>query len=177
VDRVLATIMVAVIATLSLTRYQRLNGGYDQSRPALPSDRSFRYVYKIMVGLSGVASLLSYWWVSPGLFQLHDNVNLRILGSVISGVGIVGFESSVRALGSQYSPCFDLRIPTERIVSGPYRYLSHPIYVSNATILGGLVISSGSLWVFLSFGILVTYYWRSAIRERQVFDEQVKART
>jgi protein-S-isoprenylcysteine O-methyltransferase Ste14 len=172
IDRAIATAVVVAITLLSLTRYQRLNSGYDQSRVAVCSDVSFRFVYKIVVSLSAVVALLSFWRRWPGLLQLHDESSLRVLGAAISVIGIIGFESAVRALGSHYSPCFDLRVPTGRVTSGPYRYVAHPIYISNTVVLGGVFISSGSLWVFLALVVVAVYYWRSAIKEQRLLDER-----
>jgi protein-S-isoprenylcysteine O-methyltransferase Ste14 len=172
IDRVVATAVVAAISVLSLTRYQRLNSGYDRTRITVSSDASFRYVYKIGFAISAVVALLSFWKRWPSLLQLHDASSLRIFGSAISAIGIIGFESAVRALGSQYSPCFDLRAPTKRVTTGPYRYVSHPIYISNSVILGGVFISSGSLWVLLALVVIAIYYWRSAIKELRLLGER-----
>jgi len=168
IDRIIATAVVVAIALLSLTRYQRLNSGYDRTRVPISSDVSFRYVYKIVVALSAVIALLSFWRKWPALLQLNDTSSWRLLGSAISVIGIIGFESAVRALGSQYSPCFDLRVPTKRVSAGLYRYVAHPIYITNSLILGGVCISSGSLWVFLALAVVIVYYWRSAAKEQRL---------
>lgn len=163
--RLIATIAVLGVAAFSLVRYQALNSTYDRTRQALQSDQSFVSIYKALILAALLIALGSYWFRGWWLLTIHDSPALRITGTIVSLLGVLGFEASVRALGSEYSPCFDLRLPTKRVQAGPYRYFAHPMYLSNVTILGGAFISSGSLWVLLVTAIVSGYYVRSAHTE------------
>lgn len=163
--KVIATIVVLAIATLSLMRYHTLNNEYDQSRPALPSDTSFALVYKLLVAAVLLVALASYWTNAATLVKFYDSDALRLTGTLVSVIGAGGFEASVRALGEHYSPCYDLRAPKLRVLVGPYRWFSHPMYASNCAILLGVFVSSGSLWAALVTAIVGVYYFRSARTE------------
>jgi len=164
-ERLIATAVAAAMTVFSMTRYRVLNRSFDRTRAALPSQTSFATVYKILVAIALSIALASYWNSAPTLLKLYDSDLLRLLGAVVSVAGIFGFEASVWALGEQYSPCFDLRRPTHRVMTGPYRWLSHPMYVSNVTILIGVLISSGSVWILVATAIVTGYYVRSARTE------------
>lgn len=167
-QRLIATAAVLAIAALCLMRYRGLNGHYDKGRPAVPSDTSFASAYKTLIAIQLAIALSAYWRNDPVLLKLYDSDAFRMTGTVLSVLGAFGFEVSVRALGSQYSPCFDLRVPTKRVTNGPYRWLAHPMYVSNMVILVGVFVSSGSVWALVVAGIVGTYYFRSARSEDQL---------
>lgn len=76
-------------------------------------------------------------------------------------MGLVLFEWSLRSLGEQYSPCYDLRVPTRRVSDGPYKFVRHPLYIENVAVLSGIFLSSGSAWLLAPVLIVGTYYWRS----------------
>jgi protein-S-isoprenylcysteine O-methyltransferase Ste14 len=164
-SRLIATGTVIAIAVLSLIRYRVLNAHYDKRRPVVPSDTSFAGVYRILIVVLLAIALASYWRGDRALLKLYDSDALRMVGTLLSVLGAVGFEASIRALGTQYSPCFDLRVPTKRVTNGPYRWLAHPMYVSNMVILVGVFVSSGSVLAILIASIVGAYYYRSARSE------------
>jgi protein-S-isoprenylcysteine O-methyltransferase Ste14 len=170
VIRAIVTVFLCVLAIVSAVRYRKLNSEYDQSREAVESDRSFRSVYKLVVAGAMLVAIASFWSSRPELLIWHQANFTTGLGLAICLVGAIGFEASRRALGNQYSPCFDLKVPTRRIASGPYRWLSHPMYVSNVFTLIGVFIASGSLWIVIAIVVVVLYYVRSARRENAILE-------
>jgi protein-S-isoprenylcysteine O-methyltransferase Ste14 len=168
--KLIATIVMAAISVVSMTRYGSLNDSYDRSRTAASSDYSFKVFYKALVGVAAVCALAAFWSNAAVLMKVYDSAFFRIVGSLASITGLALFESAIRALGSQYSPCFDLRKPTLRVTNGPYRWLSHPMYVGNLAILLGAFIASGSIWVLAISIVVATYYFRSADTERRLLD-------
>jgi protein-S-isoprenylcysteine O-methyltransferase Ste14 len=169
-EQLIVSAVVGVLATLSLTRYRTLNQSYDRHRKPVSSDMSFRRLYRPLLITVAVTAIAASWSDAPILLKVHDSRALRLLGSGLALAGIFAFEASIRALGTQYSPCFDVRVPTIRVRSGPYRWIAHPIYVSNLATLAGVFVASGCLWV-LAAGIVVgLYYVRSARKERRVLD-------
>ncbi|RVT48111.1 methyltransferase family protein [Rubrivivax albus] len=160
--QVLSTVVLIFAVVFSSMRYRALNSRYPKERAELASDASFLPVYVTLVPLGTVVAVCSYWMDWQFLLKIHDCAALQLFGSFVSLAGLFGFEASIRALGANYSPCYDLRVPPERVKAGPYRWIAHPIYVSNVTILIGVFISSGSLWLALVALIVGIYYWRSA---------------
>jgi protein-S-isoprenylcysteine O-methyltransferase Ste14 len=166
--RLIATAAVLAIAAFSLGRYRALNNSYNKQRPTVQSDTSFAAVYRALIILLLLIAIASYWRDDRVLLKLYDSDALRMIGSFLSILGIFGFEASVRALGAHYSPCFDLRVPARRVIEGPYRWVAHPIYMSNIVILLGVFASSGSIWALVITGIVGVYYLRSARSEGRV---------
>src|SRR4051794_24403940 len=138
------SIAVLLIAGAMISHYACLNSSYDTGREQIHCDTSFRILYKVLILGAVIITLASYWTTSPVLLLLNDSSLARTAGLATGVLGFAMFEWAVRSLGAQYSPCFDLRMPTQRIRSGAYRYLPHPMYVGNTFILGGAAVSSGS---------------------------------
>jgi protein-S-isoprenylcysteine O-methyltransferase Ste14 len=172
-DRVVATAVTLSALGIAGRRYWSLNKAYDRNRPSAPSDPSFRYAYGPLILVASAASIAAYWSQSDGFF--HPSSALRLIGSALIVAGVAGFEWSVRTLGGQYSPSFDLRVPTVRVTTGPYRWLSHPIYVSNVAILLGASLASGSVLVIATAMIVSAYYVRAAHTESGLFNEVSEA--
>jgi protein-S-isoprenylcysteine O-methyltransferase Ste14 len=167
-ERLIATIVAIAIAAFVSARYRTLNVTYDRTRPAVRSDAGFARLYKVLIAIAVAVALAAYWVNASPLLKLYDSGTLRLIGTLVSVVGVGGFEASVRALGEQYSPCFDLRASTKRVITGPYRWLSHPMYTSNIVILAGVFISSGSFWVLFIAALVSIYYLRSARTEHKM---------
>ena len=168
-DRWIATAVATLAAVWSMARYARVNSTYDTTRPRLSADGSFKWVFKCLVAGAFGATIASYWTQQYWLMDVHDQPAWRLIGSAVMLLGVAGFEMSVRALGTHYSPCFDARVPAARVTRGPYRLVNHPIYVSNMLILLGAFSSSGSLWVLLAAVIIGVYYVRAARVESAAF--------
>lgn len=166
--RVIATLVVVTVGTVSLKRYRSLNNTYDRTRVSVPSDKSFRWLYRVLAAVAALTSIAAFWSDAAPLYKLHDSNFLRAVGSLASVGGLIAFEVSSRQLGMHYSPSFDLRVPTSRVTKGLYGWLSHPMYVSNTTILLGAFVASGSPWVLIPAVIVVGYYVRSARTERRL---------
>ena len=79
------------------------------------------------------------------------------------------FLSARVSLGIEYSPCYDSYVPSDIIKDGLYKYVRHPIYISNILLIIGVIISSGSQLMLLNLLILSVYYFISAmIEEREI---------
>jgi protein-S-isoprenylcysteine O-methyltransferase Ste14 len=126
-------------------------------------------VYQVLIGSALIIAIGSFWSNAPLLGKFDEQPAwLCTAGLLVSIAGAALFELAIRALGSQYSPCFDLRIPAFRVMRGPYRWLPHPIYTGNLMILLGVFIACGSLWVLLVGCIVGVFYFRSARTERRL---------
>ena len=67
---------------------------------------------------------------------------LSFAGIPIAVVGAVGFVWAARTLGTSLTPYPRPRESGELIVTGPYRFLRHPIYVSGFLFFLGVGLSS-----------------------------------
>lgn len=102
---------------------------------------SFKWTYLPAAALClllVVGTLIS----QPGL----DSPTVRIAsGSFMSVLGVLLSLWAKRMLGASYSPCYAAAPPARLVASGPYAFLSHPIYVGNLLILGGWFVQSLSI--------------------------------
>ena len=85
---------------------------------------------------------------------------------------VLYFES-LRYLGKNYSPCFDAHLPFELIVTGPYRFVRHPMYLAKLIIAIGNFVLSGSLWFVPMFFYLLWETARTIVNEEKYLDRSI----
>ena len=78
------------------------------------------------------------------------------------------FAKSMKALGNQYSPCFDSKISTEIVAEGPYKNIRHPIYTANILTLASITLLSQSYIILVLEMIFIYFCLRSAKREEKI---------
>ena len=100
---------------------------------------------------------------------------LKIIGICCSVLATAVFVHSKTTLGRNYSPCYDSYLPIEIVDRGIYRYIRHPIYVSNILNFAAMFLFSGSYLVGLNLLGLIYFYTRSArleeVRLKAAFTE------
>lgn len=105
----------------------------------------FRYV-KYLLYLAAFVYIL----FNPGVprsLKAGPGVATIGVGTLLGASGIVLLYASLEALGDNYAPCDKGLLPYERVSSGPYKYLTHPMYLANILQLAGAA--------FLKFGPLI----------------------
>ena len=90
-----------------------------------------------------------------------------LLGGIVGVMGLILLDRSLLALGENFSPCDQGQLPFEHVKRGPYRFLSHPIYVANLLIFGGMALQSFSWWIGTSWIVLLIIYIFSARDEKK----------
>jgi protein-S-isoprenylcysteine O-methyltransferase Ste14 len=101
------------------------------------------------------------------LLQFHDGSMGRAIGFLILYLSMALYFWSLRHLGDNYSPCYDSYLPTGLVMSGPYKYIRHPMYLAKIFVGVGTVIVSGSLWFVLPTLYLVIDTSLSMFREER----------
>lgn len=173
IDEIIASAFVVVMALISAIFYNHKGRWYSKNkRGRIKSPASFRFVYRYIQLTTIVASIGSFLTDNLIFLELHDMVFLLYFGISISTIAMALFISAKLSLGEHYSPCFDSFIPRDIVQEGLYRYVRHPIYISNIVLLIGVFISSGSLWILLNIVLLGFYYLNSALREELVLLEE-----
>ena len=164
----LGVALLALAAVISARLYDHRGRRYAQGKEQrIRSDASFRYVYRyiqVTALAAAVSSCLADHWL---LLRVHDQASLQVLGAAVAACGLGLFVVAKRSLGAEYSPCFDSFVPHRLVWSGPYRRVRHPIYTANLTLLGGLAIATGSLWIAFDLALLFGFYDRAARREER----------
>jgi protein-S-isoprenylcysteine O-methyltransferase Ste14 len=71
----------------------------------------------------------------------------RLAGALLLGAGVVLYRVAGRALGEALSPFTEPRAGALLVTRGLYRYLRHPMYLSQAMIALGAPLTLGSRYV------------------------------
>ncbi len=112
---------------------------YALSRPT----RLFAQAKYIMYIATATHVVVNPLWLNPGApgtFRL-------IFGALLGIVSVLLLHASLKALGANYAPCHTGVLPKELVKSGPYRFFSHPIYLSQ--------MLQNLSFAVLSFGYLI----------------------
>lgn len=169
--QVLGTLVLGASALWSIRTYARINRiDPGDRRPSSASLPSFRTIYRPLQAFTGGVGLLSLWVESPALAPLPLPCEARLAGLVLVVLGQVLFAAALRALGNNYSPCFGAWLPRERVRTGPYAWLRHPIYVGNVATVAGILLASASAWILAPLVTLTGYYLVAARREDRELD-------
>jgi protein-S-isoprenylcysteine O-methyltransferase Ste14 len=98
--------------------------------------------------------------------------------TLLAGLGLSLFALSLRGWAFAHlggaGRTRDLAAPTERVNSGPYRWVAHPVYVANCGLAGAMLVAAAPGWiigaglgafVFAFYGLLA---WREGAQLRDV---------
>ncbi len=110
--------------------------------------------------------LASLYSSSPWLLKLYPIHPATLgVGLTMTAAGLLLFVAAMRHLAHEYTPLYQAHMPTKIVMTGPYRWIRHPIYTSNLLQITGLLIASGSLWLALNLVILFGFYLPTILRE------------
>ena len=159
--------LIAGIAIVSAVQYSHKGATYRLGRNRGASIGHFRYSYRLLQVSSIGISLTSLWSDSAWLLKVHSQAWISLCGFVLAILCTWMFVVSKRALGENYSPCFDAYTPFTIISKGPYLKVRHPIYTANIALLFSLFVATGSLWLLFNATVLAAYYLASAVAEER----------
>ena len=112
---------------------------------------------------------------SSWLLVVHQNWPVRWIGLIIAGFGLCLFLAAMKTLDDQYTPAHIARTPRHLVVTGPYRFIRHPVYAANLAIMAGMFLLSGSLWIVANLIVLIMFYVPTILHEestiRRTFPE------
>jgi protein-S-isoprenylcysteine O-methyltransferase Ste14 len=121
-----------------------------------------------------VIALALFYFYIIGYFdfaQLNFNLYFRLMaGLVIIFLGMSLLFWAHFHLGKNWSPIIEKKFSKSRklIISGPYKYIRHPIYTASfITLLGLFILSSNWLLVAIPLVILILFYMSKIPREEK----------
>ena len=103
-------------------------------------------------------------WMTTPFIPAAWSTSLAAAGVCSSVVGITASFVCILALGRSLGIVVSVR---EVVLTGPYRYVRHPIYLSYAFVLLGLFLTACTVRMsLLCVGAFATLCWRARLEER-----------
>jgi len=122
----------------------------------------------------------AYTFVFNGIFG-HGWLGRRFL-PVSDAIGETGFLITVIGvalaiwarsnLGENWSATVTLKEGHELILSGPHRYIRHPVYTGMLVAFAGSVLALGEFRGFISFAIAITSFYLKARKEERFLTQE-----
>ena len=168
IGSVIGSAVILTIIAVSAAAYDHAGRRYASGKAeAIDSPKSFGLVYRYIQASTLVMGLTAFWVEHPVVLAMPVDLLCVLLGSGVALAGLSLFVVAKATLGRHYSPCFDSLVPDGIVDVGVYRHVRHPIYTANFLIVGGLLVSTASLWLALNLGLLAVYYTRAAVTEEK----------
>jgi protein-S-isoprenylcysteine O-methyltransferase Ste14 len=104
--------------------------------------------------------------ISPQ-FVLWNHVNLRSAGLVVTGLGLAIACWSRYYLGRNWSGLVAAKTDHQLVISGPYRFVRHPIYTGLALAILGSALSAGTLGAIGGAGLVVAAFTIKLLHEEK----------
>lgn len=163
-------IVLLIIFALHIGAYWHADKTYRATASDPTPLPGFDAIYYYQVVTAPLITILSV--VGPQtwpyvLYTVDSPLGVRIGGLLLTVCGLTGLWTSLRYLGQSYSPCSEPRLPAAIVDAGPYKFIRHPIFVSNMIMLLGLAAFAGSGLLLLNLAILYWCYSRIADAEEQ----------
>ncbi len=110
-------------------------------------------------------------WLNSFNIGLPDWV--RWTGVIVYGFGIILFWWVHKTLGKNWSPVLEIRKDHKLIITGPYKYIRHPMYtvIWIWVLFQGIILSN---WAVMIVGILtwsILYFIRLPEEEKLMIEE------
>lgn len=137
-----------------------------------------RIIFAVIVILILNLPQFSGLWAWADGWAIFQNEILRVTGVILVAVGIAFAIWARRHLGRNWSGTPRMKVGHELVISGPYRFVRHPIYTGMLLGLFGSALAAGPVWLvaFIIFGIV--FIRRIGIEEKymmQLFPDQYPA--
>ncbi len=116
-------------------------------------------------GVSGIAVFLIVAVLRNGSLAVH-NLILAVLGTVLFACGIALAVWARLHLGRNWGMPTTQRVEPELVISGPYRFVRHPIYSGLLTAMAGTALVD-SLIGLIVVAVLVAYFYYCGIVEER----------
>lgn len=146
----------------------RKNRDYSTHRTLADTNQRYKVLSFFLFTTQTVLTIATFWSNSPLLLKLHDSDTFRILGSVMILAATMFYFWSLKHLGNNYSPCYDSHMPDDLVISGPYRFIRHPMYLAKLLLCFGTFILNGSLWWLIPC-IYLTFDMARSIRKEEAY--------
>ncbi len=155
-------VLIAATAAPSVLFWHRRRAYVSGKDARLPSHAGFRRIDRWTRAATLVIGGLALFSRSRLLLEWHHSSTLVFAGIVVVTAGLLLLLGAKRALGLNYSPCFDSYVPFRLVHWGPYQYLRHPMYVAYVLMWTGTCLMTGTAWLSLTWAVGFRWYCEAA---------------
>ncbi|MBU0993135.1 MAG: hypothetical protein KJ737_11635 [Proteobacteria bacterium] len=92
-----------------------------------------------------------------------------LTGAIMGMAGVWVLYASLKTLGVNFSPCNKGYLPEERVKTGPYRYMDHPIYYANMMQMAGVLVAVPGILMMGIFSVFVIFIYFAIKDEENAF--------
>lgn len=157
--------------------FKKFNQGKDEyeARETQPMSAITKFI-KYFQNFYGPIALIYFGFRNFYFDSIIVNSQNLLVGSSLAISGLLLMIWALRHLRENFSPCHNAKIPQKRILTGPYQYVSHPIYLANFLQFIGITIANPDLF-FISALILQIIFYSFAIRdENKALDKKFSSK-
>lgn len=123
----------------------RRNRNYRLRRTLAVTNRRYK-ILSLFLFAQNILCIGFFWFHDPLLLKFHDSDAVRFLAMPLQTFATVLYFWALRHLGPNYSPCYDSYLPKDLTMSGPYRWVRHPMYLAKILIGVSQLLLIGSYW-------------------------------
>ncbi len=165
-DSIVGSIFVVVAAVVINLMYDHRDKKYSRDKKRMVASGNVFRLVDPYLRVSTFLFTVSALWISNDMpLRLYHHALPLYLGVVLATLGLSVFISAKLTLGKSYSPCYDSYLPRKLISSGIYRFVRHPIYVGNISLIVGFFVMTGFLPILFNGMVLFYFYRQAAIHE------------
>ena len=145
---------IIILITLLIRWYYRFKF-YHKTQKVASSFKTREIVIAGSIGLSFFIPIVLYYTDKLRFFNLNFPISVRILGGFFLLLNTLFLGWIHYTLGKNWSPILEIHKEQTLIISGPYKYVRHPMYTSLLFYTLGLPLLSSNwlmgLLPFISF--------------------------
>ena len=151
------TLVALLVIGMVMSKYYRGRADRAGGRVARRGDGPVLVAALSVSGIAGLGSLLLYMinpaWMAWSQIDLPREA--RWAGAGVSAVALGLFWWVFHHLGSNVTPTAQTRAQHTLVVTGPYRWVRHPMYVSGLMLFGGYALLAANWFIALTCGLAI----------------------
>lgn len=152
------------------SRFNKGQQNYEarQEQPIGPITRFIRYFQNYYAPMA-----LVYFFARCFILEGIEFKFLNIMvGSSLAAAGVALMAWALSHLKNNFSPCHAAKIPENRVKTGPYQYVSHPIYAANFMQFLGITIANPDAFFISAICIQAFFYIFAMKDENKALEKQ-----
>lgn len=166
--------LVLILAAFAISGYYRRGADRADKAVDLQAENKTLLIIRSMGAIGFYFGLLAYliyppvlaWGALGGWPQV-----VRWLGLLLMAVNLPLLVWMFRSLGKNITPTVKTRTEHQLVISGPYRYIRHPLYTFGGLFFLGAALVAGSWFLFVcAFIAIWALFSRTPLEERMLIE-------